>query len=149
MEDKGRYTDSIFVERLWRSGKYEEVYLKAYFNPREARAGLDAFFHFYNTQRPHQALGYRTPAEAFNENSVPSDDQSIDRRWSPGSALVILGKMVSPNMPIFYPAYSKKRQKSSLNNWRILSKNKFRPEFNIAYLLPNGESRDAWAVEID
>ena len=45
--------------------KYEEVYLKAYSNGREAKAGLDAYFHFYNTQRPHQALDYRTPAEVF------------------------------------------------------------------------------------
>ena len=56
MEDKGRYTDSIFVEWLWRTGKYEEVYLKAYFNRRESRAGLDAYFHFYNTQSPIRPL---------------------------------------------------------------------------------------------
>ena len=66
MDGKGRYTDNIFVERLWRTVKYEEVYLKAYSNGREAKAGLDAYFHFYNAQRPHQALGYRTPAEVFN-----------------------------------------------------------------------------------
>ena len=65
MDGKGRYTDNIFVERLWRTVKYEEVYLKAYSNGREAKAGLDAYFHFYNTQRPHQALDYRTPAEVF------------------------------------------------------------------------------------
>ena len=50
MDGKGRYTDNIFVERLWRTVKYEEVYLKAYSNGREAKAGLDAYFHFYNTQ---------------------------------------------------------------------------------------------------
>ena len=65
MDGKGRYTDNIFVERLWRTVKYEEVYLKAYSNGREAKAGLDAYFRFYNTQRPHQALDYRTPAEVF------------------------------------------------------------------------------------
>jgi len=53
------------VGRLWRTVKYEEVYLKAYSNGREAKAGLDAYFRFYNTQRPHQALDYRTPAEVF------------------------------------------------------------------------------------
>jgi len=66
MDGKGRYADNILIERLWRTVKYEEVYLKAYSNGREARAGLDAYFSFYNNQRPHQALGYRTPAEVFN-----------------------------------------------------------------------------------
>ncbi len=66
MDGKGRYADNIFIERLWRTVKYEEVYLKAYSNGREARAGLDAYFSFYNNQRPHQALGYRTPAEVHS-----------------------------------------------------------------------------------
>ncbi len=70
MDGKGRYLDNIFVERLWRSVKYEEVYLKAYSNGRQAKSGVGAYFHFYNTQRPHQALGYRTPAKEFNGDSV-------------------------------------------------------------------------------
>ena len=65
MDGKGRYTDNIFVERLWRTVMYEEVYLKAYSNGREAKAGLDAYFRFYNNQRPHQTMDYRTPAEVF------------------------------------------------------------------------------------
>lgn len=65
MDGKGRYTDNIFVERLLRTVKYEEVYLKAYSTGREAKAGLDDYFRFYNTRRPHQALDYRTPAEVF------------------------------------------------------------------------------------
>ena len=65
MDGKGRYTDNIFVERLWRSIKYEEVYLKAYGNGTEARAGIGAYLDFYNQERPHQALGYRTPGEVF------------------------------------------------------------------------------------
>ncbi len=88
MDGKGRYIDNIFVERLWRTVKYEEVYLKAYSNGREAEAGLEAYFYFYNTQRPHQALEYRTPAEVFNVDSLPSDEQSIERRWSPGRTTV-------------------------------------------------------------
>ena len=64
MDGKGRYTDN-FVGQLWRTVKYEEVYLKAYPNARDAKAGIDAYFHFYNTQHPHQALSYRTPAEVF------------------------------------------------------------------------------------
>ena len=91
MDGKGRYTDNIFVERLWRTVKYEEVYLKAYSNGREARVGLEAYFYFYNNQRPHQALGYRTPAEVFNGDSV-SNKRSEERRWSPRRALVDLGK---------------------------------------------------------
>ena len=91
MDGKGRYMDNIFVERLWRTVKYEEVYLKAYSSGRAAKAGLDAYFRFYNTERPHQALGYRTPAEVFNEDSAPSEDQLIDRNWSSSRALVTLG----------------------------------------------------------
>jgi putative transposase len=67
MDGKGRYTDNIFVERLWRSIKYEEVYLKAYQNRSEARAGIGAYLDFYNQERPHQALGYQTPGDVFQE----------------------------------------------------------------------------------
>ena len=64
MDGKGRYTDNIFVERLWRTVKYEEVYLKAYAYAKEARRELGAYFRFYNDQRPHQALGYRTSGQS-------------------------------------------------------------------------------------
>ena len=63
MDGEGRYQDNIFVERLWRTVKYEEVDLKAYADGHEAHRGLEDYFRFYNNQRPHQALGYRTPAE--------------------------------------------------------------------------------------
>ena len=65
MDGKGRYQDNIFVERLWRSVKYEEVYLKAYQTVAEARTGINVYLEFYNQQRPHQALDYRTPAEVY------------------------------------------------------------------------------------
>ncbi len=65
MDGKGRATDNIFTERLWRSLKYEEVYLKEYQTPREAREGIASYLNFYNTTRVHQALGYRTPAEVY------------------------------------------------------------------------------------
>lgn len=65
MDGRGRALDNIFTERLWRSVKYEEVYLNEYFNPREARQGLSRYFHFYNDERPHQALGYLTPAQVY------------------------------------------------------------------------------------
>ena len=100
MDGKGRYTDNIFVERLWRTVKYEEVYLKAYSNGREAESELDAYFHFYNTQRPHQALGYRTPAEVFSGDSVQSPEHPTGRRWSPSRALVNLGKTAGPSLNI-------------------------------------------------
>jgi putative transposase len=61
MDGKGRCIDNIFVERLWRSLKYEEVYLHAYDSVHEARAGIGRYFKFYNCRRPHQALGYQTP----------------------------------------------------------------------------------------
>lgn len=63
MDGKGRALDNIFVERLWRSVKYEEVYAKHYQSMQEAKAGLAAYFRFFNEQRPHQALNNRTPAE--------------------------------------------------------------------------------------
>ncbi|HZA21361.1 MAG TPA: IS3 family transposase [Dehalococcoidia bacterium] len=65
MDGKGHYTDNLFIERLWRSLKYEEVYLKAYTGGKEARVGIGEYFDFYNMERLHQALGYRTPAEVF------------------------------------------------------------------------------------
>jgi putative transposase len=65
MDGKGRFMDNIFIERLWRSLKYEEVYLHAYDDTAQARAGIARYIEFYNHRRPHQALDYRTPAEAF------------------------------------------------------------------------------------
>ena len=70
-DGKGRYQDNIFVERLWRTVKYEEIYLKAYAGAAEARKELGAYFHFYNNQRPHQTLGYRTPAQVFFGHPEP------------------------------------------------------------------------------
>ena len=69
-DGKGCYSDNLFIERLWRSVKYEEVYLKAYQDGREAKADIGDYFRFYNTERPHQALGYRTPAEVFTSTPV-------------------------------------------------------------------------------
>jgi len=65
MDGKGRALDNIFVERLWRSVKYEEVYLKDYQSMGEASTHLGAYFQFYNTRRPHQALDYRTPSAVY------------------------------------------------------------------------------------
>src|SRR5271168_1746243 len=65
MDGKGRFLDNIFIERLWRSLKYEEVFIKAYISVGEARSGIRAWLAFYNDTRLHQALGYRTPSEIF------------------------------------------------------------------------------------
>jgi len=67
MDGKGRCMDNIFVERLWRSLKYEEVYLNAYASVAQARTGIGAWLHFYNEERPHQSLGYRTPRQIYDE----------------------------------------------------------------------------------
>lgn len=69
-DGRGRAMDNIFVERLWRSVKYEEVYLKDYANVPEAINGLNRYFKFYNTQRPHQSLGYRTPEQVYFSNKI-------------------------------------------------------------------------------
>jgi len=67
MDGRGRFVDNIFTERLWRTVKYEEVYPADYGSPREARQGLSSYLRFYNVERPHQALGYLTPAVAHAE----------------------------------------------------------------------------------
>jgi putative transposase len=68
MDGKGCWRDNVFVERLWRSVKYEEVYLYAYDSVPEAKAGLAKYFAFYNTQRPHRSFGGITPDEAYFGN---------------------------------------------------------------------------------
>lgn len=66
MDSKGRALDNIFTERLWRTVKYEEVYVHDYASPKEARQQLSTYFEFYNQQRLHQALDYRTPVEVYS-----------------------------------------------------------------------------------
>jgi len=66
MDGKGRYLDNIFIERLWRSLKYEEVYLHDYDSLKEARKGIGSYFDFFNDERPHTALGYQTPASFYD-----------------------------------------------------------------------------------
>jgi putative transposase len=71
MDGRGRRMDNIFTERLWRSLKYQEVYLKQYDSPREARLGIANYFHKYNIYRPHQGLGGLTPADVFLHGRTP------------------------------------------------------------------------------
>ena len=65
MDGRGRCMDNIFTERLWRTVKYENVFLKSYRNLEDAQIGLAEYFQFYNHRRPHQSLGYRTPAKIY------------------------------------------------------------------------------------
>jgi putative transposase len=67
MDGRGRCMDNIFTERLWRTVKYEEVYVSEYETPREARQGLSRYLAFYDATRPHQALGYRTPEKIYRD----------------------------------------------------------------------------------
>ena len=63
MDGRNRALDNVFTERLWRTVKYEDIYLQDYDSPRSVREGLERYLHFYNHERPHQSLGYQTPAE--------------------------------------------------------------------------------------
>jgi putative transposase len=71
MDGKGRWIDNVFIERLWRSVKYEEVYLHGYENGTEARISLTRYFSFYNERRSHQALEYQTPDEVYFNGIAP------------------------------------------------------------------------------
>lgn len=73
MDGRGRALDNIFIERLWRSVKYEDVYTHGYQNIPEARAGLSKYFDFYNCERFHQALGYSTPRQVYFKKAVTKE----------------------------------------------------------------------------
>lgn len=77
MDGRGRAFDNIFVERLWRSVKYEEVYLHQYTTVSEARRNLEQYFRFYNTERLHEALDYRTPYEMYFKEQAESSENKI------------------------------------------------------------------------
>ena len=94
MDGKGRYLDNIFVERLWRSVKYEEVYLKAYQTVAEARTGINTYLEFYNQQRPHQALDYRTPAEVYQNGQEEKEVATQEAGLSSG--------LVGPSVEVGY-----------------------------------------------
>jgi putative transposase len=82
MDGRGRAIDNVFIERLWRSVKYEEVYLRDYTDGWQAEESLLAYFRFYNEERIHQALGYRTPLESYHERGSsggpPPDEKRIE-----------------------------------------------------------------------
>jgi putative transposase len=72
-DGRGRAPDNVFVERLWRSVKYEDVYIKDYERVPDLEAGLAAYFRFYDEERPHQSLGYRTPGEVYRSGLSPAN----------------------------------------------------------------------------
>ena len=75
MDDRGRVFDNIFIERLWRTLKYEEVYLHGYETVREAKESIGRYFSFYNRERLHESLGYKTPEEVYL-----STDKTINKQ---------------------------------------------------------------------
>jgi putative transposase len=77
MDGKGRFLDNIFIERLWRSLKYEEVFIKAYDSVAAARLGIGEWLEFYNDERPHQALDYRTPRAVFEDTACNHVDNAL------------------------------------------------------------------------
>ena len=76
MDGKGRYLDNIFVERLWRTVKYEDVYLKRYETVRQVKEGLNDYFELYNHRRLHQALDYKTPAQVYFNREIIREAQN-------------------------------------------------------------------------
>ena len=89
MDGRGRVFDNIFVERLRRTVKYEEVYLKDYESVRAARESLGGYFGFYNRERPHQGLGYRTPWEVYCERGGEDADGALGARTVAGTPVAL------------------------------------------------------------
>ena len=88
MDGRGRCFDNIFVERLWRSVKQEEVYLKEYADVWEAEESLRRYFEFYNYRRPHQSLKYQTPFEAYQKGQTTEQNK--------GAKAAILDNQITP-----------------------------------------------------
>ena len=79
MDGRGCWMDNVFIERLWRSLKHEDIYLKGYADGREARAGITSWIAFYNSRRPHQALAHRTPMAVGREGVTGAlGEQAVD-----------------------------------------------------------------------
>lgn len=91
MDGRGRAYDNIFIERLWRTVKYEDIYLKGYSNIKETREGLKEYFEFYNEERPHQSLGNKTPGEIYREEEKAT---SICIKANKAEQIVNMGNMV-------------------------------------------------------
>ena len=106
MDGRGRFMDNIFIERLWRSIKYEEVHLKAYADGREARAGIGSWMIFYNFRRPHQAMNNQTPMAVWRAG--------IDKIEAAARAVDMPLRLDNANALPTYPQQKQKRRESSL-----------------------------------
>jgi len=90
MDGRGRVFDNIFTERFWRTVKYEEVYIREYRSFEEARRGIGAYMQFYNRERLHQSLGYRTPAEVYlGDAAAPKEKRAAVRNESADTAMAV------------------------------------------------------------
>ena len=105
MDGRGRFMDNIFIERLWRSIKYEEVHLKAYADGREARAGIGAWMDFYNTRRPHQAMNNQTPMAVWRAG--------MDRIEAAARAVDMPLRLDNANALPTYPQQQKQKQQQA------------------------------------
>jgi putative transposase len=105
MDGRGRFLDNIFIERLWRSIKYEEVHLKAYADGREARAGIGQWIDFYNHRRPHQAMSNQRPMNVWREG--------MDNRNALDEAVDMTLRLDNANALPTYPQQPQKKQKKA------------------------------------
>ena len=105
MDGRGRFLDNIFIERLWRSIKYEEVHLKAYADGRQARAGIGSWMNFYNHRRPHQAMDNQTPMAVWRDGMKLAD--------APAEAVDMPLRLDNANALPTYPQHRQKKQKKA------------------------------------
>ena len=105
MDGRGRFMDNIFIERLWRSIKYEEVHLKAYADGREARAGIGSWMTFYNFRRPHQAMNNQTPMAVWRDG--------MDKIEAAARAVDMPLRLDNANALPTYPQHKQKQQEAA------------------------------------
>jgi len=104
MDGRGRWMDNVFIERLWRSLKHEDVYLKGYADGREAKVGIGAWIAFYNTRRPHQALANRTPMAVWRAGVTGAlDDRAVDMTLVLRTSLDNAGALPTSPQPLQQP----------------------------------------------
>ena len=83
MDGKGRWIDNVFIERFWRSIKYEEIYLHAYDDVRHARNGIDSYMQYYNMERRHASLDKLTPDQAYNQSVISQQNRPVIQASGP------------------------------------------------------------------
>jgi putative transposase len=98
MDGSGRYVDNLFIERLWRTLKYEEVYLKAYRDGGEARIEIAKYLRFYNTERPHQSLKYKTPAQEYFANTIEVVKERMLESEKPGRRTIYTARLAGSHL---------------------------------------------------